>query len=153
MNRPVRKTLAWMAILVFGGWASAQSPEAVQDAKRVIAKDNNWTKVLSPATDLYPRYIADQRRPAFAVSVARLDGSDIEGASDQRMMLRLGGRYGFLRMHPPEQGGRGIQIDGELGFLWQVDTASGLDVIGWDLEVYDGCVYHTFTSQIFYRIP
>jgi len=121
-----------MAIFVFGGWVSAQSPEDAQDAKRVIAKDNKWTKVLSPATDLYPRYIADQRRPTFSMSVARLDESDIEGASDQRIMLRLGGRYGFLRMHPPEQGGRGIQIDGELGILWQVDTAAGLDVIGWD---------------------
>jgi len=132
MTRPRRQTLVLIALLVLGGWRSGQAAEGEQDAKRIIIKANKWTKELSPPTDLFPRYIADQRRPTFALSVAGLDESDIEGASDQRIMLRIGGRYGLLRMHPQQHPGRGIQFGGELGILWQVDTNAGLNVIGWD---------------------
>ena len=34
-----------------------------------------------------------------------------------------------------------------------VELLQLLDVVGWYLEVHDGCVYHPFTSPIFHRIP
>jgi hypothetical protein len=132
MTRPRRHTLVLIAFLVFGGSGAACAADDEQNAKRFIIKENKWTKELSPPGDLFPRYIADQRRPTFALSVVGLDESDIEGASDQRLMLRVGGRYGLFHTYPQQHPGRGIQIDGELGILWQVDTDAGLDVIGWD---------------------
>jgi hypothetical protein len=51
----------------------------------------------SPATELYPRYIADPHRSGFAFTYGQFIDPEIAQAGDTRLTIRLGGSYGILR--------------------------------------------------------
>ena len=97
-----------------------------------FAIGQNWRTVFSPGSDLYPRYIANPRRPMFSLSRLWMIESSIPQAGDNRLMLRLGGRYGFFRVHPKNDPDKGFQFDLEGAFLGVFDIDNALDNIGWD---------------------
>jgi hypothetical protein len=92
----------------------------------------NWRTVFSPGSDLYPRYIANPRRPMFSLSRLWMIDSGIPQAGKNRLMLRLGGRYGFFRVHPKNDPDKGFQFDLEGAFIGVFDIDNSLDNIGWD---------------------
>lgn len=99
---------------------------------RTVQLTDTVTLQFSPGSDLYPRYIADPRRPRFALMVQRMLDSEIEEAGDGRIGVMMGGCYGFLRaIHEGNPEG-GVQLDIEAGFLGQFDSEASLDAIGWD---------------------
>lgn len=87
---------------------------------------------LPGGDDLYPRYVADPRRPRFSMTLWKLFDTDVEDGGEARVGVMLGGRYGFVRLHPDGQPDRGFQLDVEAGFHGQFDLGSQLDSIGWD---------------------
>jgi hypothetical protein len=80
---------------------------------------------LFPATNLYPGYVADPRRPQFGVALLAFPDPRIADSGDQRVGLKLGGRFGLVRV-------QGWQLDIEAGFTGQFDIDHSLDNIGWD---------------------
>lgn len=112
-----------------------QEPTSAEDAcrsKREFRVNRKWCMQLSPAGDLYPRYIADPRRPGFTIARAYVQDSEIEDAGNSRFILRLGGRYGFIRFYREGDPDHGFQIDVEGGFLGHFDSDNSTDNIGWD---------------------
>ena len=91
-----------------------------------------WVGVINPGSDLYPRYIADPIQPGTSISRLRVTDSDISEAGDSRYMIRVGGHWGLLRIHPKDEPDQGFQLDLEAGFLGQFDIDYTLDNIGWD---------------------
>ena len=91
-----------------------------------------WDLAFSPATDLYPRYIADPRRSRFGLSSLGFSHSEIEDTGESRLGIRLGGRYGLLRLHREDDPDHGFQVDIEGGFIGQFDQDNSTDNIGWD---------------------
>ena len=86
-----------------------------------------------PGVDqLYPRYMADPRRPRMSLGVIYALDSEIEAVGERRIDLAIGGRYPLLRISPPDQPDRGFEISGEAGFFGQFDMENGLDNLGWD---------------------
>lgn len=108
----------------------AQKEDAV--SKRSLQYDSGWTLTLSPLTELYPRSIADPRRPGLSVTYGHFTRSEIAGAGNSRLGIRMGGSYGLLRLHPVGEPDRGFQLDAAANFLGQFDLDHSLDNIGWD---------------------
>ncbi|HYO11689.1 MAG TPA: DUF1207 domain-containing protein [Thermoanaerobaculia bacterium] len=80
---------------------------------------------MFPDSNLYPRYVADPRHPGFAVTILGFPDPKIPDSGDRRVGLKLGGRFGLLRVS-------GWQADIEAGFTGQFDIEHSLDNIGWD---------------------
>lgn len=112
--------------------AGADPDEEAERFRREFRVNKKWRMQLSPSGDLYPRYIADPRRPGFTIAAASFSDSDIPDAGDSRFILRLGGRYGFMRFYPEGRPDHGFQIDAEGGFFGHFDRDNSTDNIGWD---------------------
>ena len=97
----------------------------------VYSQDKNH-KEFFPSGDLYPRYIADPRRPQNSVMAVSLSQSDIREGGHSRYLLALGGRFGLVKFHQPENPFRGLEISLEAGFLAAFNRRAGLDNNGWD---------------------
>lgn len=107
----MRRTLA----LVFGTTLLlAPRPAAAEPSFQVF-----------PPSNLYPGYVADPRRPEFGLTFLAVPDPAIPDSGDQRFGLKMGGRFGLLRV-------RGWQFDIEAGFTGQFDIDHSLDNIGWD---------------------
>lgn len=87
---------------------------------------------FSPRDPLYPLPIANPIRPTFALTVADYIDSEIPDTGDSRYILRLGGRYGFVRWHSAGEPDSGVQLDIAGAFIGQFDIDDSLDNIGWD---------------------
>lgn len=98
----------------------------------IFSLGQKWRIVINPGSDLYPRYIADPIQPGTSISRLKVTDSDISDAGDSRYMIRVGGHWGFLRIHPKGEPEQGFQLDLEAGFLGQFDIDHSLDNIGWD---------------------
>lgn len=100
---------------------------------REIALNNDWSMVLAPGRVLYPQYIADPRRTTFFnLSRMYFFESEIEGAGDDRLGVRLGASLGLLGLHEAGDLDHGFQLDIEAGFMAQFDLDHATDNIGWD---------------------
>ncbi len=88
--------------------------------------------VVFPADNLYPLYIADPHSPASGILIQSFTSTGIEQAGDQRVFLKLGGRFGLLRWQPRKPGGRAWQLNLDAGLDAQFDIDNSLDNIGWD---------------------
>ena len=84
---------------------------------------------MFPSSNLYPSYLADPRRPQFGVMLLGYPDPRIPDSGDRRVGLKLGGRFGLLRIGTGE---RAWQADIEAGFTGQFDIEHSLDNIGWD---------------------
>ncbi|HWM93902.1 MAG TPA: DUF1207 domain-containing protein [Thermoanaerobaculia bacterium] len=87
---------------------------------------------MFPSSNLYPGYVADPRRPGFGVAVLGFPDPQIPDSGDRRVGLKLGGRFGLVRIHPAGDPESGWQVDIEAGFTGQFDIEHSLDNIGWD---------------------
>lgn len=127
------------AIFVFTFCTSSPRLSASEDVVADVHGGNEghksgsaWSLVLSPATELYTRPIADPHRPGFSVTYRHYAKSEIIDAGRSRIGIKLGGSYGLFRLHPAGKPDRGIQLDVGGNFLGQFDLDHGLDNIGWD---------------------
>ncbi len=91
-----------------------------------------WSVQAMPGKDIYPRYVADPRRPRLSMTSWHLLDTEVDGGGDSRIAVTLGGRYGFVRFHPDDAPDHGVQLDVEAAFHGQFDSGSSLDVVGWD---------------------
>ena len=80
---------------------------------------------MFPPSNLYPGYVADPRQPEFGVAALSVPDPGIPDSGDRRVNLKLGGRFGLLRVDR-------WQVDIEAGFNGQFDIDHSLDNIGWD---------------------
>jgi hypothetical protein len=85
-----------------------------------------------PSGLLYPHYTADPRSPEFGLTLLHVPDPALADSGAQRFGLKLGGRFGLLRVHPPEDPEAGWQLDIYAGFTGQFDLDHSLDNIGWD---------------------
>lgn len=99
---------------------------------RKIALKSGWNMVLSPAGDLYHRYIADPYSPSFSIMRMSFSKTEINEAGKSRWGLRLGTRFGLLRFHKDGDPNHGFQLDIEAGCIGQFDIDNNWDNIGWD---------------------
>lgn len=118
------------------GWFVLIMPAAAlshQDSGlRVSAAGAERVVVLFPEGRLFPAFIADPHRPRFGIQIMNLSESGIADAGDQRFNLQTGGRFGLIRIHPPEASNLGWQLSVEGGIDAQFDIDLHLDNIGWD---------------------
>jgi hypothetical protein len=114
--------LAVHLLLLGPAWAQ------VQDGDHGAA----WEWSLAPAEVLYRTYVADPRRPVFALTMVDVNESDIADAGDTRYGIRMGARFGILQLHPSDDPAGGVQLAGEIGFLGQFDRDNSTDNLGWD---------------------
>jgi hypothetical protein len=96
------------------------------------APNRRWRVEVAPPADFYPQYIADSIRAQSALLVAMVDDTEIPESGDGRFILRLGGRFAMVRVHPTDKPDVGCQLDFEGGFSGHFDTDHSLDNIGWD---------------------
>jgi len=109
---------------------AAQGGHAAGGAMETEA--DRWHFEPFPARDLYPTYIADPRRASFGIQAMSIIDTEIPDTGDDHYGLRLGGRFGLVRVHPAGNPNRGMQINIEAAFIGQFDRDNSQDNIGWD---------------------
>jgi len=102
------------------------------DVPRTLKKNDRSHVQIFPSGDLYPRYIADPRRPQNGVMIIGLDNSEIKDGGDWRWHLTLGGRFGLLKFFQPKAPDYGFEVSLEAGFLGQFNIPKSWDNNGWD---------------------
>lgn len=98
----------------------------------VTADGDDGRVTWLPNERMYRPYLADPLQTAFAIQWVSVSDVDIVGTGEPRMLLKLGGVFGFLRLHPRGQPDKGWQVGIEAGFNAQFDIENGYDSIGWD---------------------
>ena len=78
---------------------------------------------------LYPTYTADPRRAVFGLEGTTVLQDNIQGVSDGRTNVRLGGRVGLFRHGRPDSDRDAIQVELELAYIGGFD---GSENFGWD---------------------
>lgn len=130
LSRALRRpTIAACALLLtLSAGARAAGPEG---------GESTWTWL--PPGSIYDPYLAEINRPGMGVTLLGVQESGIEGAGEVRFGLKLGGRFGLLRIAPGgdrtgrrEGAGRAWQLDLGAGFYGQFDIDNSLDNLGWD---------------------
>lgn len=104
--------------------AETPSPSVPLEAGKILR--------LFPAGDVFPVYEADLHRPRFGIVFMTVPDIGIAASGDTRFDLRLGGRFGVLRVHPEGRPDLGWQVSILAGFDGQFDVDKGYDSIGWD---------------------
>lgn len=102
----------------------AQEPPA-----GALAATGKW--LLFPDTPLYPPYLADPHRIAFAMELMNVD-SGIAETGSERFGLRVGGDFGVLRSRPKSPHGRIWQFNFLGSLNAEFDIEESLDNVGWD---------------------
>ena len=116
---------------LLGGAAAAQDPvEPIETIDTIESR--RWSFDLFPSTDLYPPNVASPHRLTNAVELSTVGSVGIAGSGDSRTLLRLGGRFGVLRLRPRGHPHRSLQLGIEAGFAGQFDNDASQDNIGWD---------------------
>lgn len=114
--------------LLFVLLAFPAPPAEAQDAPSVPTH-RRWF----PEGSVYAPYLAEISRPGFGLTVIGVPDNGVAEAGDLRFGLKLGGRFGLLRVGPPAgRDGRVWQLDLAAGFYGQFDIEHSLDNIGWD---------------------
>jgi hypothetical protein len=121
----------WMTVSATA-FATSTEPPGKQDDTDGFAVGANRRGVFSPGSDIYPRYIADPLRPMISLKRVWITRNEIFATGDIQYIFRLGGRYGFLRVHPNGNRDRGFQLDLGGAFMGIFDSENSLDNIGWD---------------------
>ena len=88
--------------------------------------------VLFPIDDPYRESLAGPHRRGFGLTYVHLAETDVADTGERLFGLRVGGRFGVLRLHPRGRPEHGWQLGIEAGFYGQFDIGSSYDNIGWD---------------------
>jgi len=110
----------------------APCPPAQDTEGHEEVKATPWRFEFAPAEVLYPTYVADPRRPVFALTMIDAYETEIPAAGEKRYGIHMGARFAILDYRPPEDPDGGFQLAGDVGFLGQFDRESATDNIGWD---------------------
>ena len=105
--------------------ASDEDPTEKREKKKKVG-------VWFPASDFYPRYIADPLRPQNVLTIQWLSNTEVPETGAFRFGLRLGGSFGIRRWHPEGEPDKGWQLSFEGGFAGQFDITWSWDNTGWD---------------------
>jgi hypothetical protein len=116
--------LALAALPQDGGAGQAPAPGEEEPAGGV-------SLVFAPGDLLYRDYVADPRRPTFGISALALGDAGIAAAGDSRYAVRMGARFGLLRLEDAARAPL-LQLDGHVGFYGQFDRDDSTDNLGWD---------------------
>ncbi|HYE08078.1 MAG TPA: DUF1207 domain-containing protein [Planctomycetota bacterium] len=120
-----------LAVVIRSGAAEAANEDAARE-RLTWPVGRHSVLTLSPDVPVvYPRYIADPRRPQNSVGLMNTPGSDIPEAGDSRVSLNLGGRVPLARIEEVD-GAQRWQLYLEGGYFGQFDKTESLDEIGWD---------------------
>lgn len=135
-----RHVLILFILLLFNPIAGQTETGQRTDAT-FVGRFTEWTWEFDPATQPYPEYVADPRRPRMQVGLSAID-SDISETSSGRIMLDAGTRYTLFHVKTDSEGIDEFALDIEGALFTQFDTGNKLDVVGWDgvfgvLAVYD----------------
>ena len=131
---------AYFLSLLFLGLASyasgvrgeAAAPASEEQEEKLLKSGADWSFVVFPEGTLYPADISAPQRPAFGVQLMSFSSTEIFNSGTSRYGLKLGGRFGFFRIHPKGKPDRGLQLDIIAGFNGQFDRRHSSDSIGWD---------------------
>lgn len=102
---------------------------AVGDPPPTFPLDDGRSLALFPLDDVFPRPLADPHRAGFGLAAVHVTGKDIPATGDDRFALKVGGRFGLLRL---QTAARTWQLNVEGGFNGQFDIDHSEDNIGWD---------------------
>jgi hypothetical protein len=116
-----------LCLLLLAAGSVAQDAQAPPDTPTP-----GWRWEFAPDAVSYPAYVADPRRPVFALTMIDVVDPDIPGAGDSRYGIRIGAQFGILDFVPPGERGGGLQLAGHVGFTGQFDRDSSEDNIGGD---------------------
>jgi hypothetical protein len=122
--RAVRRLVAFCIVVL------CCLPTGAEAAEGPPAEEPGWE--MFPAGEIYPRYHADPRGPDFGLMQLFVTDPDVPESGRGRVALKLGGRFGLVRIRPAGAPERPWQISIEAGFYGQFDQAHSLDNIGWD---------------------
>ncbi len=121
--------------LVFLGSVARATPASALPPKTTgptLALGADYRLQTLPATNLYPRYLADPRQPTMKAFVLSVLESDTPATHSPLYEFTLGGRVKLLRLHRDGDPERGAQFHVEGGFISRFDPKANLDQIGWD---------------------
>jgi hypothetical protein len=141
--RPWRVCAAALLLAPSTGLGAGEHPSAsvaavLSERAAPVAEEPVWTLatgrrlILFPVGDLYPEYVADPHRRAFAVSLRRYTRTDIPETGPERFNVKFGARIGVLRGVAPKSPRWDWQLNLEVGFDAQFDNEHAQDNIGWD---------------------
>jgi hypothetical protein len=110
------------------------APAASAEDEDATTKPEKKKKVgvWFPASNFYPRYIADPLRPQNALTIQWLSDTEVPETGAFRFGLRLGGSFGIRRWHPEGKPDKGWQLSFEGGFAGQFDITQSWDNTAWD---------------------
>jgi hypothetical protein len=91
-----------------------------------------WLLEWNPAGDLYPRYLADPRRPRNIAALSAAFRSDIPGSGDLRFLTAIGDQHSIVRFYRRDTPLDGWQFDVEARYFAQFDIENALDELGHD---------------------
>lgn len=113
---------------------SFMAPAASAEDEDATTKPEKKKKVgvWFPASNFYPRYIADPLRPQNALTIQWLSDTEVPETGAFRFGLRLGGSFGIRRWHPEGKPDKGWQLSFEGGFAGQFDITQSWDNTAWD---------------------
>lgn len=110
--------------------AAAETPPPAPTGSQGPAEERPVREWL-PEGVLYPPYLAEIRRPGLGAGVIGVAEAGADDSGDLRFGLKLGGRFGLLRV-APRASDRLWQLSLEAGFYGQFDIDHSLDNLGWD---------------------
>lgn len=90
------------------------------------------TVVVIPPGDFLPRPIAGPHQRGNAVTYNWILDSDVPRLGSPVFGLKLGGRFGLIRVHPAERPDLGWQFSLEAGWLGLYDVENNYDNLGYD---------------------
>jgi hypothetical protein len=126
------RSLSIFSTLLLTAVLCPQLAIAGDEAGEDTTKKKKSTKVWFPASDFYPRYIADPLRPQNALTIQWLSNTEVYDTGAFRFGLRLGGSLGIHQWHPEGEPDKGWQISFEGGFAGQFDITYSWDNTAWD---------------------
>jgi hypothetical protein len=93
---------------------------------------SDWLVEWNPVGDLYPRYLADPRRPRNIAALSAAFRSDIPGSGDLRFLTAIGDQHSMVRFYRRDAPLDGWQFDVEARYFAQFDIENALDELGHD---------------------
>lgn len=116
----------------------AHAQPTAADGEPQPPKPPTWTfgsgqkLTLFPDGDPYAVYLADPHRPTNAILANFITDVGIGATRSPRFGLGAGGRFGMLRIDPPNPDGRSWQLSIDAGLDALFDSQNKQDVVGWD---------------------
>jgi hypothetical protein len=131
--------------------ACCLGPALAAGERSPIIVGERFTVVLGSHAEIYPPPVADPEGADFGLIPAHFSRSEIPEAGSPRVILKLGGRFGLVRVHRNDAPERPFQLEIEAGFLGVFDTDHSLDNIGWD-GIYGFHVVHRRSPSLALRL-